>query len=426
MVESNFDALGKGLKVYTDAMRHFVQERLIARYPNTWWEDGVMKQLTDQQRSNIKKNIERNPDKPKLDHIDAPHFVRIITRQFDHAFAGVFPDFKKTQSWLLQAGSARDDWAHPRTGDMLTDEVGNYLYTMAQVLAAAKLPQAADVDALRKDVLGLTDGAAARAARGKADIVKPAGEGELPYWWQVCEPHDAFKNPATIDESLFAATLGGVHAGSARDEYLKPAIFFAHTYFTENLKQTIRDVASRMAGGDGPSVTEMQTPFGGGKTHALLALYHLIKSPAESLAVPGVREALGDVQIPANANVLVFDGQEYGSEPWTKENGATVSTMWGELAFQIGGQDVPPAPRRQRFRWRRTGQQDLPRGPSGGIAVPHPDRRAGELPRQAEVLQREAHTESVSANRAVPARDATGGGQHQRHLHSHVAPEEPR
>lgn len=335
-VESNYDALGKGLKLYTDAMRRFIQERLIARFPNTWWKDGVMKQLTDQQRANIKKNIEKTPDKPKLDVLDAPHFVRIISKQFDHAFAGCFPDFKKTQSWLLKAGSARDDWAHPRTGDMLADEVGDYLYNMGQVLSAAKLPQTAEVDALRKEVLGLSAVPVTTVEVATAErAVTPAGAGELPYWWQVCEPHDAFKNPANIDESLFAATLGGVHAGSARDEYLKPEIFFSHTYFTENLKLTIRDVASRLAGGDGASVTEMQTPFGGGKTHALLSLYHLIKSPAASLAVPGVQEALGDVRIAPEARVLVFDGQEYGSEPWTKENGATVSTMWGELAFQI-------------------------------------------------------------------------------------------
>ena len=61
----------------------------------------------------------------------------------------------------------------------------------------------------------------------------------------MCEPHDAFKDPAAVDESLFAATLGGVFAGAARPEYLRPEVFFSHTYFTESLVQTIRDVASR-------------------------------------------------------------------------------------------------------------------------------------------------------------------------------------
>jgi hypothetical protein len=331
MPESNYAALGQGLKLYTDAMRRFAKERLIARYPNTWWEDGVVRTLTDAQKASLKRDTEREPKKDKLDHIDATHLVRVVSRNFDHAFQGVFGDFQKTQSLLTQVASARNDWAHPRTGDMLADDVAHALYAMAQVLSAAGLPEASEVEKIRKDVLGM---AQAPVPAPEAKPVRPAKEGELPYWWQVCEPYDAFKNPAAIDESLFAATLGAVHAGAARDEYMKPDVFFGHTYFTENLKQTIRDVASRLSGGPGPSVTELQTPFGGGKTHALLALYHLIKSPQESLAVPGVKDAIGDVVIPLNARVLVFDGQEYGTDPWVKEDTTSVFSMWGELAYQ--------------------------------------------------------------------------------------------
>ena len=331
MPESNYTALGQGLKLYTDAMRRFVKQRLIAAYPNTWWEDGVVKTLTDAQKANLKKDMERDPKKDRLDHIDATHLVRVVARNFDHAFEGVFGDFQKTQSWLTQVASARNDWAHPRTGDMSADDVAHALYAMSQILSAAGLPEVAEVEKIRKDVLGM-ERAPEPAAEAKP--ARPAKEGELPYWWQVCEPHDSFKNPAAIDESLFAATLGAVHAGAARDEYMKPEVFFAHTYFTENLKQTIRDVASRLSGGPGPSVTELQTPFGGGKTHALLVLYHLIKSPQESLAVPGVKEAVGDVSIPSNSRVMVFDGQEYGTEPVSKEDGTSLFTMWGELAHQ--------------------------------------------------------------------------------------------
>ena len=129
---------------------------------------------------------------------------------------------------------------------------------------------------------------------------------------------------------LFAALLasGAVSAADpprSETPSIDPEAFFGHTYFTENLKQTIRDVVSRMGGGPGAAVTEMQTPFGGGKTHALLALYHLIQNPERSLAVPGVREALGDVRIPPGARVLVFDGQEWGTDPVEKEIGAAVS-----------------------------------------------------------------------------------------------------
>src|SRR5437870_2005369 len=133
MVENNYSALGQGLKLYTDAMRLFVRKRLIAQYPSRWWEDGVIKNLNEVQRSNIKRDSDRNTGKDKLDFIDAPHFVPIVSKEFDRAFAGVFGDFKKTQSWLQLAGAARNDHAHPRTGDFPADDVGNSLYAMVQI-----------------------------------------------------------------------------------------------------------------------------------------------------------------------------------------------------------------------------------------------------------------------------------------------------
>ncbi|TMB94081.1 MAG: hypothetical protein E6J42_12010, partial [Chloroflexi bacterium] len=70
MAESNYGALGQGLKLYTDAMRRFVKEKLIARFPNTWWEDGVVKSLTDAQKANLKRDSEKDPKKDRLDRID--------------------------------------------------------------------------------------------------------------------------------------------------------------------------------------------------------------------------------------------------------------------------------------------------------------------------------------------------------------------
>src|SRR6266498_2821884 len=100
MAESNHAALGQGLKLYTDAMRKLAKQRLIAAYPNSWWESGVMAALTDTQRASVKRNMERDTSKDRLEHIDATHLVRIITKAFDHAFQGVFTeggfsDFKK-------------------------------------------------------------------------------------------------------------------------------------------------------------------------------------------------------------------------------------------------------------------------------------------------------------------------------------------
>lgn len=327
---SNHAALGEGLRLYTAGMRRLIHDKLWAAYNNRWWDEGVLKALSDAQRNNVKRNAEHASGKDRVEHVDATHAAAIVRRHFDGALKGTFRDYKQTSAWLDQAGAARDQWAHPRSSDMEAGDVAHTLYAMVQILRMAGSPEATQVEKLRTEVLGLEQ--TTEAVRE----IRPAGAGELPYWWQVCEPHDGFKNPANIDESLFAATLGAVHAGAARREYQDPTVFFSHTYFTENLKLTLRDVASRLSGGSGPSVTEMQTPFGGGKTHALLTLYHLIQSPKESLAVPRVREALGDLQVPAGARVLVFDGNEAGTEPSMKEDTSTVSTLWGELAYQAG------------------------------------------------------------------------------------------
>ena len=332
VAETNHAALGRGLKLYTDAMRRLVKERLTAVFKSNWWEHGVLDAMTAPQRTSLTRELGRNPGIDRVDLLDAHHFVRVVTKNFDSAFEDVYRNFKQAQSWLLQVGETRNAWAHARTGDMLADEVGHALYAMVQLLRPAGLPEAKEIEAIRRQVLGIAQGETQEAVK-EASAPK---KGELPYWWQACTPHEGFRDPAHIDESLFAATLGGVFAGSARDEYLDPERFLSQTYFTQNLTQMVRDIASRMNGGQGPAVTEVQTPFGGGKTHALLTLYHLISSPEKALKVPGVQEALGDARIPNGARVLVFDGQEAGTEPAMKEDGASVNTLWGELAYQVG------------------------------------------------------------------------------------------
>ncbi len=337
MAQTNFDALGQGLKLYTDAMRRFLKERLIGAYPSNWWEQGVLAALSESQRRNISREVENEPDRDKADFLDPAHFVVVVTKNFDRAFAPTFHNYKRTQAWLRRAELARNDHAHPRSGDMLADDVATGLYDMVQLLKAAGLPEAEEVESIRKGVLGIPPSPAQLdLAPAKPEKAPSISKGALPYWWEVCQPREGFQNPAHIDESLFAATLGGVFAGSAREEYLNAVRFLSHTYFTDNLTQMVRDIASRMSGGEGPPVTEVQTPFGGGKTHALLTLYHLVSNPAEAMAVPGVQEALGDLRVPPDARVLVFDGQEAGTEPVLKEDGSAVNTLWGEMAHQAG------------------------------------------------------------------------------------------
>ena len=340
MPQSNHSALGEGLKLYTDAMRRFVKQRLAAAFPNDWWGQGVLPVVSDQQRSNLRREADREPNRDKADLLEPAHFESLLLRHRERAFSGVVHNYKRTQSWLRRAELARNDWAHPISGDMSIDDVSTALYDIWQVLNAAGLPEAAGVEELRREVRGVpVNDSPAAPPEAAQETQQPtptlrSGSG-IPYWWEVCEPHDGFKNPSQVNEGRFAASLGRVFAGAADEEYLDPVAFLSQTYFTENLTQMLREIASRMSGGDGASVTEVQTPFGGGKTHALLTFYHLMNSPQRAMSVPAVQEALGGTTIPAGARVLVFDGQEHGTEPSLKENGVSVSTMWGELTSQV-------------------------------------------------------------------------------------------
>ena len=334
MAQSNYSTLTEGLQLYTDAMSRFIKQRLVAAFPNTWWEDGVVKNLPDGRRRQLQSDMGKNPKADNAEFLDPGMFVQVITRNHSR-FEDAFPNYKQTSSLLIQISEARNTWAHSLTTDLPADDVGLTLMAMEKLLTDAGLAAAKEMEKLRKEVLGIHDTPASPVVE-QPGPARPIRTGaNLPYWWEVCEPHDGFKSPSQVNESRFAASLGRVFAGAASEEYLDPVAFLSQTYFTENLTQMVREVASRLNGGDGASVTEVQTPFGGGKTHALLTFYHLINNPVEAQSLESVRSVLGGLSIPSDARVLVFDGQEHGVDPVPKENGVSVFTMWGELASQI-------------------------------------------------------------------------------------------
>ncbi len=125
---------------------------------------------------------------------------------------------------------------------------------------------------------------------------------ELKAWRQVAVPHRDIRD-GKFDSSVFAADLGEVLAGRGAVDYRDATTFFAKTYLTGGLSQLVIDVMQRLAGsGKNEPVIQLQTAFGGGKTHTLLTLYHLLKKPNEACKVPDVQKlihAAGLKQIPA-------------------------------------------------------------------------------------------------------------------------------
>jgi predicted AAA+ superfamily ATPase len=96
-------------------------------------------------------------------------------------------------------------------------------------------------------------------------------------WREVIIPHEDIRRGG-FDESVFAADLSDVLAGRGPVDYRDALTFCAKTYHTQGLVNLGAAVASRLAGkGSGEPVIQIQTAFGGGKTHSLIALYHLFR-----------------------------------------------------------------------------------------------------------------------------------------------------
>lgn len=165
---------------------------------------------------------------------------------------------------------------------------------------------------------------------------------QLKPWLAVTVPHSDIAD-GSFDESLFAADLGLVARGRGPVDYLDPALFAAKTYLTNNLKAALVEIGNRL-GGDptAGAVHRMQTEFGGGKTHTLLAAYHLYGSSDEIAHTKLARDlaALLASQTLPKAKVVVLDGSAMLPDPETMPDGTVVHTFLGHLAWQLGGAEA--------------------------------------------------------------------------------------
>ncbi|MEN8130516.1 MAG: DUF499 domain-containing protein [Pseudomonadota bacterium] len=157
-------------------------------------------------------------------------------------------------------------------------------------------------------------------------------------WREIAKPHrDVLEG--TFKQSEFAADISQVAAGIAPPEYQDAEKFFARTFITEGMRLLLISVAQRLAGQGGDPVIQLQTAFGGGKTHTMLAVYHLASRKVSSDELRGVSPILdeaGITQLP-HANVAVLDGIKLSPSQPLDHDGLTANTLWGELAWQLLG-----------------------------------------------------------------------------------------
>ena len=164
-------------------------------------------------------------------------------------------------------------------------------------------------------------------------------------WYRVegCQPREDLRLNKPLNEADFAVNLDHIKRGDSHPDYVKPHLFFARTFMTKALRELAAGTIRRLGGeqSETAAVYNMATQFGGGKTHALATLYHLANGGSAARDWPGVDQILTDagVQSVPKAAVAVVVGTEF--DPLTGRqdgNGPVRKTLWGEIAWQLGGE----------------------------------------------------------------------------------------
>ena len=161
----------------------------------------------------------------------------------------------------------------------------------------------------------------------------------IPTIFEPCRPRkDVLKGG--IAEADFAADLASVVSNRASSEYLDPTQFFADTYPTRGLKNLLHNVCQRLAGtgGEVASIFRLDTSYGGGKTHGLIALTHAARGLG---AVPNIAEFVDPALLPqGRVRIAAFDGENADPANGRRmDDGVLAHTPWGEIACALAGRD---------------------------------------------------------------------------------------
>src|SRR6266849_2669758 len=242
------------------------------------------------------------------------------------------------RSLVSELRDCRNKWAHQEA--FSSDDADRALDSMARLLTAISAPEADEITRMKMELRRLTYDEQVRGEKRKAggSLIEAAATGTLKPWREIVTPH-ADVASGRYQQAEFAADLWQVHLGEGSDEYKKPQEFFRRTYLTESLKRLLVGGVQRIAGKGGDPVVQLQTNFGGGKTHSMLALYHLF-SGANVSDLAGVDAVLADAGVKSlpRAKCVVLVGNKISpGNPVTKSDGTVVRTLWGELAYQLGG-----------------------------------------------------------------------------------------
>jgi len=326
MAITNHERVGKALDLLKDGLQPFVEREMKSQHAQLWFEQ--VKASVRETQSNL-FGTETEP------RWDVAVLLGVMWNQWQIVFRKTLGQAER--SIVSELRDVRNKWAHqnPFSGD----DAYRALDSVSRLLTAVSASQADDVEKMKMELLRVRFDEQVRTEKRKSAgtaIESQASSGLTP-WREVVSPHKDVAS-GRYQQAEFAADLWQVHIGEGSDEYRKPVEFFRRTYLTDSLKKMLVGAVQRLAGIGGDPVVQLQTNFGGGKTHSMLALYHLVSGtpPSELLGVDAVLKEAGVSKLPAVKRMVLVGNRISPGNPVVKSDGTVVRTLWGELAWQLG------------------------------------------------------------------------------------------
>ena len=342
--------------------------------------------------------------------VDDPRFLLSVITDENRMFRDKLS--RAEQSFASELRDTGNKLAHGAA--FSADDTYRALDTMERLLTAADATAEADaVRKLRRDAQAAVFNSETR--RAVQVVTGVEGHGLKP-WREVITPHQDVRD-GKMRSSEFAADLYYVARGEGSREYVNPVEFFRRTYLTEGLRDLLNSTARRISGDRNASpVWNLQTNFGGGKTHSMLALYHLLSGTSIAEYPDDVREVLGaGSRCRRHAGLCWSATTSRPARARTRRTGRT-STRCGA---SWPGSSAWPRAARQRHSGPMTwsGRRRAPVQPGGRArhadrrvrAVPDPDRRVGRL--RAAACTGAMTWRAGRSTRSSRSRSADGGGQ---------------
>ena len=322
MTASNRERVQTALEVLGEGLAPFVDEQMRQQAPERAdWVQAVAASTLGPGR--------------KVSLTDPQFQLKVLWDFWNPVFAKVLQRSDRNLVSILR--DSRDRWAHNEAFN--SDETYRTLDAIQALLSAVSAEkQAQVVKRSRDEVLRQRFDEEARKAVKPATATSKGVSGLRP-WREVILPHRDVASGSFV-EAEFAANLWQVFQGEGSPEYLDPAEFFSRTYLTEGLSQLLRQALLRLGGQGGVPVVDLQTTFGGGKTHSLLALYHLFSGIALRRLPQDVQDLVqkaGISELPKVQRAVIVGVEIAPAQPSTKPDGTVVKTLWGEIAWQLGG-----------------------------------------------------------------------------------------